>query len=90
MECKKIYIRKNIKLNPSEIPSNKIKIPSPALNTIQKINLIKQNNLYFSNLTKESKITESPTLAETIKILNPKIRKRCLSNGGNKRKKKQI
>ena len=88
MECKKIYIRKNIKLNPSEIPSNKIKIPSPALNTIQKINLIKQNNLYFSNLTKESKITESPTLAETIKILNPKIRKRCLSNGGNKRKKK--
>ena len=34
----------------------KTKIPSPVLNTIQKINLIKQNNLYLTNLTKESKI----------------------------------
>ena len=85
MECKKIYIKKSIKLNPTEIFSNIIKIPSPQLNTIQKINIFKKNEINFRNQKLESNITETHKLAETIKILNPKIKKRCLSSHVNKK-----
>ena len=85
MECKRIYIKRNIKLNPSEISSRKTKIPSPNLNV-----LFKKNNLEIPLKTKEKNITEIHTLAETIKILNPKIKKRCLSSNGNKAKGKTV
>ena len=87
MEFKKLIMRKNLKLTPSEI-SHKLKMPSPTLNTLQKIKIFKGSNLSFpikasENNTNE-KNKETPTLMETIKILNSKIKKRCLSINSNK------
>ena len=87
MEFKKLIMKKNFKLTPSEI-SHKLKMPSPTLNTLQKIKIFKGTNLTFpikpSENNNNEKNKETPTLMETIKILNSKIKKRCLSINSNK------
>ena len=85
MECKRIYIKRNIKLNPSEISFRNTKIASPTLNV-----LFKKKDFQIPMKSRENNITEIRTLAETIKILNPKIQKRCLSSNGNKTKGKTM
>ena len=62
-------MKKNFKLTPSEI-SHKLKMPSPTLNTLQKIKIFKGNNLTFPIKASENnnnEKTETPTLMETIK-----------------------